>query len=127
MPPRSILVVDDEAPVREIMELTLRQAGHRVQCVGDGVKASRTLRSAPFDVLITDLLMPDRDGLELIREARRDFPLMRIIATSGGGRVAGDQYLQLARGMGAHAVLPKPFLPRDLCDAVDHVFDSSPA
>ncbi len=87
----------------------------------DGFKASRKLRGQNYDLLITDLLMPDRDGLELIREARRDYPRMRIIAMSGGGRVGHEQYLRLAKGMGADAILAKPFLPDDLCSTVDTV------
>lgn len=121
MASRSILVVDDESPVCELMRVTLQRAGHQVECVGDGCQASQSMRQHQYDILITDLLMPERDGIELIREARKDYPQMRIIAISGGGRVGGQQYLQLAKGMGAHALLPKPFLPRDLCAAVDKV------
>jgi CheY-like chemotaxis protein len=123
---RSILVVDDEPSVREIMEITLKRAGHRVSGVADGAKASRRLRESPFDVVITDLLMPERDGLELIRELRTAYPHVRIIACSGGGRVNGQQYLQLAKGMGAHGLLAKPFLPGDLCEAVHRICDAHP-
>jgi DNA-binding response OmpR family regulator len=117
----SILVVDDEGPICTLVQIALEQAGYQVEAVEDGFKASRKLRGQNYDLLITDLLMPDRDGLELIREARRDYPGMRIIAMSGGGKVGREHYLKIAKGMGADATLAKPFLPRDLCDAVDHV------
>lgn len=122
---RSILVVDDEPAVREVMVIALRRAGHRVLGVADGKKASRSMREEPFDVVVTDLLMPERDGLELIREVRAHYPKVRIIATSGGGRVNGQQYLQLAKGMGAHGLLAKPFLPGDLCEAVHRICTST--
>jgi len=72
-------------------------------------------------VVITDLLMPDCDGLELITQVRRGYPAMRIIAMSGGGRIAREQYLRLAKGMGAHVLLAKPFMPVELFAAVDSV------
>lgn len=124
---RSILVVDDEPAVREVMVIALKRAGHQVLGVADGEKASRSMREQPFDVVVTDLLMPERDGLELIREVRAHYPNIRIIATSGGGRVNGQQYLQLAKGMGAHGLLAKPFLPGDLCEAVHRICDLTPA
>jgi len=120
----SILVVDDEGPICTLVQIALERAGYAVEAVEDGFAASRKLRGQNYDLLITDLLMPDRDGLELIREARREYPGMRIIAMSGGGKVGREQYLKIAKGMGADAILTKPFLPRDLCDTVDHVLIS---
>jgi DNA-binding response OmpR family regulator len=119
--PHSILVVDDERSICALVQITLEREGHNVEVVVDGFTASRKLRGRNYDLLITDLLMPDRDGLELIREAKRYYPGMRILAMSGGGRVDREQYLKLAKGMGADAILTKPFLPRDLCSAVDNV------
>ena len=119
--PHSILVVDDEGSICTLVQIALEREGYNVEVVVDGFKASRKLRGQNYDLLITDLLMPDRDGLELIREAKREYPRMRIIAMSGGGRVGREQYLKLAKGMGADAILTNPFLPRDLCSAVDNV------
>jgi DNA-binding response OmpR family regulator len=119
--PHSILVVDDEGPIGTLVQIALRQAGYEVEVVEDGFTASRKLRDGMFDLMITDLLMPDRDGLELIREARREYPEMRIIAMSGGGKVGREHYLKIAKRMGADAVLTKPFLPRDLCNTVGDV------
>jgi CheY-like chemotaxis protein len=105
----AILVVDDESELLELVELVLVGAGYRVTCAADVRAAGRALAGEKFDVIVTDLLMPDRDGLEFIGDLRRNYPAARIIAISGGGRVAGENYLKLAKGLGAHAVLEKPF------------------
>jgi len=74
-----------------------------------------------FDLVITDMLMPERDGLELIEELRRRYSHVRIIAISGGGRIAPEEYLQIAKGLGANGVLGKPFFPKQLLATVDQV------
>jgi DNA-binding response OmpR family regulator len=121
MEPRSILVVDDDAPLRNFVTLALEKKGYRVASAVDGRRAGEAMKRAQFDVVITDLLMPDCDGLELITQVRRGYPAMRIIAMSGGGRIAREQYLRLAKGMGAHVLLAKPFMPVELFAAVDSV------
>jgi CheY-like chemotaxis protein len=75
-----------------------------------------------FDVIITDILMPNRDGLEVMAEVRRKHPAVRIIASSGGGRVSSDSYLQIARRSGAHALLPKPFTMGELHASIEAAF-----
>ncbi len=120
--PRTILLVDDDEPVREVVRTTLERAGHQVESVGDGAAASRVLELRAFDVLVTDLLMPERDGIELIREVRRRYPRLGIVAISGGGRIHGAEYLSMAKGMGAGVVLQKPFLPEEVCAAVERVY-----
>jgi DNA-binding response OmpR family regulator len=121
MEPRSILVVDDDAPLRNFVTLALEKKGYRVASAVDGKRAGEAMKRTKFDVVITDLLMPDCDGIELITQVRRGHPGMRIIAMSGGGRIAREQYLRLAKGMGAHVLLPKPFMPVELFAAVDSV------
>jgi len=121
MPTHSILVVDDEPEIREILSVILAKSGHTVSCAGDGVEAGRVLAQAKFDLVITDLLMPERDGLEVIAEVRKKYPGVRIIAMSGGGHVPGEQYLGIARGFGAHVVLPKPF---NICDVESAVVNA---
>jgi DNA-binding response OmpR family regulator len=121
MEPRSILVVDDDAPLRNFVTLALEKKGYRVASAADGRRAGEAMKRAKFDLVITDLLMPDCDGLELITHVRRGYPAVRIIAMSGGGRIAREQYLRLAKGMGAHVLLAKPFMPVELFAAVDSV------
>ena len=122
MESRSILVVDDDAPLRNFVKLALEKQGYRVASADDGRHASEVMGREKFDAVITDLLMPECDGIELITQVRRRFPGMRIIAMSGGGRIAREQYLRLAKGIGAHVLLEKPFMPLELFAAVDSVF-----
>lgn len=85
-------------------------AGHRVVPTASGHEACGKLAHGMFDLVITDLLMPDGDGVDLIAEVRKLCPTTRILAISGGGRYTeGSDVLNLAQGLGAHAVVLKPF------------------
>ncbi len=117
-----ILVVDDDADIRELARLLLEREGHRVRGASNGQVALRLLAEQRFDVVLTDLLMPDRDGLEVIAELRRKHPAVRIIASSGGGRIARETYLEIAQSCGAHAVLPKPYTRQELCASLVAAF-----
>ena len=119
MPACSILVVDDEPGIRELLCLMLEAAGHTVASAEDGMEAPKVLASTPVDVVITDLLMPERDGLEFIGEIRKKFPAVKIIAMSGGGHIARDSYLRIAKNFGAHVLLEKPFSQAGVLDAVE--------
>jgi CheY-like chemotaxis protein len=118
METRSILVVDDDAQLLEMTLRLLQAEGYLVFGAADGRKASQMLARQPFDVVLTDLLMPDRDGLELIGELRRRYPETRIVAMTGGGRIARDRYIDMAKGIGAHELLRKPFDRAQLLAAV---------
>jgi DNA-binding NtrC family response regulator len=96
----------------------LTDAGHRVIGAGNGKEASRALLTGAFDVVVTDVIMPEKDGMQVISEVRKKFPQVRIIAMSGGGHVSRDQYLRIAKGLGAHAVLEKPFSNQTLLDTI---------
>jgi CheY-like chemotaxis protein len=110
MKPLSILVADDEAAIVSLMQKWLTQAGHNVICVADGAEAVRVLKSNAFDLVITDVVMPEIDGLEVIGALKKAQPSARILAISGGGKyVQGSDCLKMAKGLGAHAVATKPF------------------
>ncbi len=115
----SILVVDDEPGMRDMIYQVLTAAGHHVMCAGDGQQASKLMAEHRFDVVVTDVIMPERDGIEVIGELRRKRPQVRIVAMSGGGHVPVEQYLKIAKGVGAHAVLEKPFTNRALLDTIE--------
>jgi DNA-binding NtrC family response regulator len=115
----SILVVDDEEELRELIRLVLEAAGHMVATASDGKDARRVLARGRYDVVLTDLLMPESDGLELIAELVKKGPAVRIIAMSGGGHIAGDQYLQMAKSFGAHVLLRKAFTHDRLLAAIE--------
>jgi CheY-like chemotaxis protein len=112
---KRLLVADDSADMRESLKLVLERAGYEVALAPDGERALEMQRRRPADVLITDIFMPERDGLETITVFRREFPATRIIAMSGGGvRINGALYLDTAGAAGADATLRKPFDPKAL-------------
>jgi CheY-like chemotaxis protein len=112
---RSVLLVDDNFDVREAIRLNLESVGYEVVCADDGFEAERILDRQRLDALVTDILMPERDGLELIRLVLRKNPEMRIIAMSGGSsQVSADLCLQVARGFHVDGLLHKPFSINDL-------------
>jgi CheY-like chemotaxis protein len=104
-----ILVVDDEPDICEILQEILHQAGHQVRVAPDGDSALAVLRGEPFDLILTDIFMPGKEGIETIMEIRRDFPGIKIIAMSGGGRSGELHYLEDAIELGAVRTLFKPF------------------
>lgn len=106
----SVLLADDEESIRVLLEHWLTSAGHTVVAVGNASEAIAAMTQRKFDLLVTDILMPDGDGLDLITELKRSQAGTRILAMSGGGRyIEGEDCLRMARGMGAHAVVTKPF------------------
>lgn len=123
MTERHILVVDDEPEVREIVLTILRLAGYRVAGAEDGIDALRVLARESFDGVITDLLMPDKDGVETIRDIRKLYPTLKVVAMSGGGHVAKESYLKMAQMFGADAVLAKPFTREELLHTAATIFD----
>ena len=121
MPSCSILVVDDEPGIRELLCLMLEASGYTVMAAEDGFQAPKILAANPIQVVITDLLMPERDGLEFITEVRKSFPDVKIIAMSGGGHIARDSYLRIAKNFGAHFLLEKPFSQAGVLGAIETV------
>lgn len=100
-----ILVVDDDAAVREVVASMLRTAGYEVSLAANGREALSCLQREQFRVIITDLVMPEQEGIETIKLIRRDYPDVRVIAMSGA---FGGDYLRIAGYLGAHGTLAKP-------------------
>lgn len=119
MPPPSILVVDDEPEMLDILKQVLAAAGHRVVTADNGREAISLLAREKFDLVLTDLLMPERDGTEVIGELRRKHPAIPIVAMSGGGRMPRGEYLKIAKMFGAHAMLEKPFTNEQLLSTIE--------
>ena len=114
-PGKRLLIVDDDADMRLSLKLALEMAGYTAELAADGREALAIQQQRPADVLITDIFMPERDGLETITAFRQEFPRTRIIAMSGGGvRVGGTIYLDTAGAAGADATLRKTFDPKTL-------------
>jgi len=96
-----ILIIDDEAMIRDLLVKILEREGYETVTASGGKDGIRIHRENPADLIITDLLMPEKDGLETIMELRRDYQDVKIIAMSGGGKVDPETYLQIAKTMGA--------------------------
>lgn len=116
-----ILLVDDEDAVLRLLEAVLAIDHHEVTTARDGNDAIAAVTSGTFDLVVTDLVMPDKEGLETIIEIRRLKPELKIIAMSGGGRGSADDYLEMAAALGASKTLAKPFPSHELLDAVTEV------
>ncbi len=117
----TIMVIDDDENARSAMTRVLRTAGHNVVEAENGLRGLERLRQAPVDLVITDLLMPEMEGIETIRELRRGHPGVRIIAMSGGGMGKAADYLPFAGALGAQRALEKPFTAEQLLAAVQDV------
>jgi len=124
-----ILIIDDERDVRDSVKCVLDLAGYEVLTADNATDALNQLGRTPMDLVITDIIMPKMNGVQAIESIRKAFPLVRIVAISGGGNfgVAGYQptaiatnaYLKSAEEAGAHRVLTKPFEVDDLLEAVE--------
>ena len=116
-----ILVIDDDSQIRTMLRITLEQAGHTIVDAPNGKVGIDLYRDNPTDLIITDLIMPIKEGVETIQELKKDFPDVKIIAISGGGRLGPQEYLPLAEMFGAQRVFAKPFGPDDLLKAVEEL------
>jgi CheY-like chemotaxis protein len=119
----AILVIDDDASVREVVSEMLRLEGHAVTIAENGREAIALLVSQHFDLVITDLIMPEKEGIETISEIRRTDKRIPILAISGGGRLGPGDYLQTARHIGADASLAKPFARQELLTTIEKLLD----
>jgi CheY-like chemotaxis protein len=116
----SVLVVDDNLALRGIVSALLRAEGHAPLSVANGDEALEALRREPVDVILTDILMPRKDGLEFIEEVRGSLPSVPIVAFSGGGHWRqGDYGLKAAKSLGANVVIRKPFDRQELLEAIE--------
>jgi len=128
----SILIIDDEEDIRDALQMVLESVGHDVKVASNGNEAVELQRGEPADLIITDIIMPGKDGIDTIKEIRQEFPGIRIIAISGGGGVQPTEYvpeaitttayLAAAKEAGADIVFTKPFEREDLIQAVDDLF-----
>jgi DNA-binding response OmpR family regulator len=117
----TILLVEDEDGLRSSIAKCLSGEGYQVLQAGDGKKAVAALRASLPDLIITDLIMPDQDGLELLSYIRKRSLSIPVIAMSGGGRLGPSDYLRVAQLMGAVRTLEKPFDADELLAVVQGV------
>ena len=120
MNPSLILLVDDDVYFRRSVELLLQHAGHRVFCAGEVRQALRLLNEHAFDVVLTDMLIGEEDGIEVVRAAHAKQPSPRVVAMSGGGtQLRASFCLNLAVAFGAAVPLLKPFSADELLSAIE--------
>ncbi|CAN5415555.1 response regulator [soil metagenome] len=117
-----ILVIDDEVPIQELIKFVLGEAGHEVRCADNGVAGLIAQQERPADLIICDLFMPEKEGLDTIQELHRKFPQVKVIAISGGYRADGRiDFLPVAKKFGATETLHKPFMAKELAKLVEEV------
>ena len=113
-----ILLVDDDALVRDSLTFALEDAGHEVVPAGNGDEGLAALERETFDVVILDMLMPDREGIETIREIRKRWKTLPVLAISGGDKTGWSDFLRMASNLGATDTLAKPFTATELVKRV---------
>jgi DNA-binding response OmpR family regulator len=113
-----ILVIDDEPSILLMIKKMLEKAGHEVDMAINGKEGMQIFEKNKADLLITDIIMPEKEGLETIVEMRKQYPDLKIIAISGGGRISADGYLPGAKLLGANMVFQKPLMQKEFLEAV---------
>lgn len=127
----SVLIIEDDDFVQNMLKQTLERAGYAVATANNGLAGIKSYESRqnmlqPFDVVITDLIMPDMEGIETISKLRKSNPDIKIIAISGGGRNRPEDYLDLAKKLGASRAFSKPVDRNALLQAVSElIFESN--
>ena len=119
---RRILIIDDDTLFRQMLRQMLERAGYEVVEAEDGKKGTELFREAPTDLIITDIIMPEKEGIETIIELKREFAEVKIIALSGGGRLKAKECLNGAKGLGASHIFTKPFDRKELLEAIQELF-----
>ncbi len=116
-----ILIIDDEVQIREVLRTVLERVGYTVSEAGDGIQGLRVYSDGGIDLVVTDIIMPHKGGIDTIMDLRRDFPDVKIIAISGGGMCGEVSYLDMAIGVGADRAIGKPFVLDDFLAAVEEL------
>lgn len=121
---KRILVIDDDDPLRQLIRQILERSDYQVIDAPNGKVGVEMYRRDPVDLVITDIFMPEKEGLETIRELSREYPDIKIIAISGGSpKTEGFSSLQFAKGFGALRTLQKPFFREELLKMVRELLD----
>ncbi len=122
---KRILVIDDEEQICEMLHRKLESVGYDVEDAPNGKIGLKLQQENPFDLIITDIFMPEKEGLETIREIRRESSGVKIIAITGGYSSGPDELLNVARMLGADRTFPKPFKLKELVEGVKSLLGDS--
>ncbi len=120
-----ILIIDDEKPVRDALEAIAAAAGHQTRAAGDGRQGLVQFAAFQPDLVITDMLMPEKEGIETIADLRKLRPTLPIIAISGGGRVGNLSFLKIAQRFGANRTIAKPFSAQAILTALTELLPAA--
>jgi DNA-binding response OmpR family regulator len=120
---RKILIIDDDDQILPMLAHAMELAGFAAVTALDGREGQRLLEKQRFDLVITDLIMPEREGMETITYIKKNFPSIKIIAISGGGRIGPETYLPAALELGADRAFAKPFPVDELITAVRELLE----
>lgn len=115
---KRIVIIDDEPQIRDMLQKILQRYGYEVAVAENGKEGIKLCANKPADLVITDLTMPEKDGMETIKELRSDYPGVKIIAMSGGGDRFPEYFLDKAIESGAVTSLKKPFRKDDILKVV---------
>ena len=121
---KSILIADDEPGIRELAKRAFAAAGHPTFEAGNGHEAIKVMERAHIDLAVMDIIMPGKEGVETILEIKTRWPDCKVLAISGGGRIAAQDFLDLARHVGADDTLRKPFKFNELVEMARKLLDA---
>jgi CheY-like chemotaxis protein len=119
-----VLLVEDDKELREMLKMSLQRKGYTVQEAENGKEAISHFKPLITDLVVTDLIMPEEDGIKVVIRLRELKPSIKIIAISGGGKVGPGSYLNLAKALGADAIYSKPFSIKDLIVKIEQLLDN---
>ena len=118
---KKIVIIEDDDAIRESLSEILLLNNYEVLATDNALDVSDIIINFKPDILITDIITPDKDGIEIIIEIRKKYPDIVLIAISGGGRIDSESYLNTARYLGANATLKKPFTHDQLLEMIKNI------
>jgi len=119
-----ILIIDDESQIRLMLRKLLESKGYTVSEASNGAEGIKQYHEHPVDLILTDLIMPEKEGLETIMHLKKENPNIKIIAMSGGGKMTPGEYLPLAEKFGAIQTFEKPIRREELLNAIENLLKS---
>ncbi len=120
----SLLIIEDYAPLRTKLQQVFTRNGYDVSTASNGNEGLDSFRKNQADIILTDIIMPEKDGLETLMELLKEFPKAKVIAMSGGGRNMFEGYLKIAEGLGAKKIFLKPFDLDELLAATSELLEN---
>lgn len=118
----AILLIEDDLSMRSMMIDFFAQKPYTLSAASSGAEALKLIKEKRFDLVITDIIMDNQDGLEVIRAIKNSYPEIKVIAISGGGKLSAEIYLKIASLLGAISIFQKPFPMHDLLKEINNIF-----